>query len=119
MMVGYSVRLLALLLACLLFWMSWVEHKNKIDLFCGGSWFLTLFIASFFEKKFMTIIFGILFLFPLWIGLLDGAVFGFGRYSSSKSLTLDTTGYWLTMGLWLCASLGCIAYGLYKVFYKK
>lgn len=113
-MASFFVRLTALLLSILLFWVAWTKSKDQISLFCGGSFFLVLFIASFSKEKYLIIFFGLLAIFPIWIGLIDGVVFGFGRRASNYSLEQNPLGYWLTMDLWLCAAIGWMAYGVYK-----
>jgi hypothetical protein len=118
-MASVLVRLSALLISMLIFWIAWSETKNQISFFCGGCFFLVLFIATFFKEKYLIIFFGIFAIFPIWIGLIDGVVFGFGRAASNYSLVHYPLGYWLTMGLWLCAIIGGFTYGIYKAFVAK
>jgi hypothetical protein len=118
-MSSYLVRTLALLIAIFSFWLAQQEPKQAAGLILGGSFFLALFVAAFFAKKYLALCIGVIFIYPVVHGWVTGTVFGFGRRASDKVLAQDPTGYWITMGLWLCASVGLIVYGVHRYFIKK
>ena len=93
--------------------------------FLGGSFFLSLFIGAFFERKFFELTMGILLLFPPAFGLVTGTVFGLGRVGRPFGLAADRvleknpSDFWLTVGAWLAISISLISYGIYDAFRKK
>ena len=93
--------------------------------FLGGSFFLSLFIGAFFERKFFELTMGILLLFPPAFGLVTGTVFGLGKVGrhfglgNKRVLENDPSGFWLTVGAWLTISISLISYGIYSASQKK
>lgn len=118
-MSSYLVRIVALLLAMFLFWLAWEEPEQATTFILGGSFFLALFVAAFFAKKYLALCIAVVFIYPVVHGWITGAVFGFGRRASEKVLNQDPTGYWITMGLWAGAAVGLIIYGMHRYFIKK
>jgi hypothetical protein len=118
-MTSYFVRTLALLLSIFLFWLASREPAGAIIFIIGGWFFLTLFIAAFFARKYLELCVGILFLFPVWIGWATGMVIRLSRYGTNKFLSEDPVGYWVQMGIWLCMAIGVTSYGVYQAFFKK
>jgi len=117
-MASIFVRSLALLLSILLFGLAYHEPSAGTVGFLGGAFFLSLFMAAFFEKKFFYLCMGALFLYPPLFGIFTGTIFGFGRAATNKVLARDPSAFWVTMVLWLLASIGLLSYGIYKAFRK-
>lgn len=118
------VRAISLLLSVLLFAMAYHEPGFLTAGLLGGSFFLSLFTAAFFERKFFELTMGILLLFPPAFGLVTGTVFGLGRVGRPFGLAADRvleknpSDFWLTVGAWLAISISLIAYGIYRAFKK-
>ena len=117
-MASIFVRSLALLLSVLLFGLAYHEPSMGTVGFLGGSFFLSLFIAAFFEQKLFYLCMGALFFYPPLFGIFTGTVFGFGKASTNKVLAEDPSAFWTTMALWLIASIALLAYGIYKAVRK-
>ena len=117
-MASVFVRSLALVLSILLFGLAYHEPSTATAGFLGGVFFLSLFIAAFFEQKFFYICMGALSLLPPLFGISTGTVFGFGRAATNKTLAIDPSAYWETMALWLLTSISLLSYGIYKAIRK-
>lgn len=118
-MASFLIRLSALLLSASLFALAYHEPSAKAEGYLGGCFFLGLFVAAYFERKYIYLCLGGLFLFAPCFGFVTGTVFGFGRSAFNKSLAVDPAGYWATMILWSFTAIGLIAYGAYKAFGKR